>query len=244
MKSKKLSYLFKFCCILLCLLMTTSIVSVAAPNQGLTNYDNLLFENKKDIPEYNKLSSAQKDALKENGDIVIVSIQDSDSGSSIMPYSVMPEHDISGRIVVSRNQNATRFYLTFYVTWTFGPNIFLTDKIALCWAGGSALISSSCKKYKNGAYVTGNDMILSDIKNNELVAYELKYYSKEFMLQATIDKSYQPGLKNISGGYAHKTIGISDISVGISSDKIINFSASAGTYYNTMSPAFTTAYLY
>ncbi len=221
----------------------------ASSSNEILSYDGILFETEELIADYNELTPAQKDVLKENGDIVVVSIEEKTSSISgsyfgdVSTCDVMPTNLISGRIVVTRNSDATRFFLTFYVTWTRAPEPFYKDKMAICWAGGSALISSSFKTYYGGGYYTSDIGVLSEIKNNELVAYEVKDYSYSYCIVATVSKSTQPGLKNISGGYAHKTFGLSGISVGIDSSDIISFSASFGTKFDTMSPVYTTSYL-
>lgn len=155
----------------------------------------------------------------------------------------MSESKISGQLSVTRYRDGTRYTLILYVTWRQRASEFSADKIAISWAGGGALISDSCTKLKgDGFYEDEEYLRRAEVENNELVAYEIHTRANEYCLQATVSKSLQSCLKNISGRYAHKKDGINSISVGVSGTGI-RFTASYGVTFETMSPVYIAAYI-
>lgn len=244
-KSKKI---LKILCVVLCSLFLFSIPTFAISDEGLIYYDGLFFETEAAIEEYKGLSDARKNILKNKNEIVVEIGEESPAFSgnetgNITPLSVMPESQISGQLSVTRNRDGTRYTFILYATW---HQIYVNasgDKIAISWAGEGALISDSCTKLQgNGFYEDEEHLRRAEVENNKLVAYEIHTSAKEYCLQATVNKSLQPGLKNVSGGYAHKIYGVNSISVGVS-ETGISFSASYGVTFETMSPVYIAAYI-
>lgn len=244
--------LLKIISMILCLLMIFSISVYAKPNdeinENIVIYDDVTFENESLIKAYEELDYAKKETLKENKDLVIVSIGEEfeselDLEGNASTRSVIKPSTMSGRITVARNRDATKYYIYFYVDWHRTAAIFLKDKMAVSWAGGSALIDSSCWLKKGNAYVQSPKLVCAEVGNNAFVAYEIGEYSNSYYMTVTINESLEPGLKNITGGFAHKIIGVSGISAGVDSSATLSFSAGFGTKFDTMTPAYTTSYL-
>lgn len=251
MKSKKL---LKSISIILCLLLLLSTSVYALPNDDINEnivfYDGIYFENEELISEYNKLDRATKDLLRSEDGTVVVSIGDKVEGMQVSDenspslYSVIKPETMSGQIMVLRSTDGNQFSIHFQVFWHRSPILKLKDKIAVSWAGGSALKDSYCRTLIGNTYVYSDDCLRAEVGNNSFVSYELTPHYSNYCLTAVISKSYEPGLKNITGGYAHKTFGPRDITVGVDSTKALSFSVGWGTTFDTMTPAFTTDYLY
>lgn len=163
---------------------------------------------------------------------------------SLSTLAVIKPTTMSGKISVSTNSQRTIYYISLYVDWVRLPVVFMKDKIAVSWAGSSALLNSYCY-YKNSAnsYAQDPNALLAEVGNNSFVSYELSECHSSYWLRVTISEANVSGLHNITGGYAHKRFGISGITVGVDSAKNLTFTASAVTTFDTMQPVYTTSRL-
>lgn len=244
-KSKKI---LKILCIIMCSIFLFSTPTFAISDEGLIYYDGLFFETEAAIEEYKGLSDARKNILKNKNEIVVEIgeeapvFSDNETGN-ITPLDVMSQSQISGRLGVTRNRDGSRYTFILYVTWHQYSGSRSGDKIAISWAGGGALLADSCTKLiGSGFYEDEENLRLAEVENNKLIAYEIHTWASEYCLQATVSKSLQSGLKNISGGYAHKIDGVNSINVGVSKTGV-SFSASYGVTFETMSPVYIAAYI-
>lgn len=189
-----------------------------------------------------------KKVLLKNDDLIVLSISEktvcempSDSPATI---AVIKPTTMSGRISVSTNSQRTQYYISLYVDWLRVPGVFMKDKIAVSWAGNSALLTSSCGYKKDDVYYhDSKSILLAEVDNNAFVSYELSECYLSYWLRATISEANVSGLHNITGGYAHKRFGVSGITVGVDSTKTLSFTASFGTTFDTMQPVYTSSYL-
>lgn len=245
LKAKKI---FSVLSIIICLTLLFSTSVFAISEDELFIYDGIKFENKADIERYKELDDAEKSTFKENDDLIVLSISEETvsemPSGSLSTLAVIKPTTMSGRIAVTTNSQRTSYYITLYVDWLRLPAVFMRDKIAVSWAGNSALLNSYCY-YKDSAnsYAQDPDALLAEVGNNSFVAYELNECHFGYMLRATISKANVSGLHNITGGYAHKRFGISGITVGVDSAKNLTFTASAVTTFDTMQPVYTTSRL-
>lgn len=249
MKLKVLKKLFNFLSITICLTLMFSITVFALPQNEPIIYDGVTFENEEAVEMYKELDEAQKSTFKNNSDLIVLSISEKMEteipNGNTSSRSVISPSILSGRISVSTNSQRTSYYISLYVDWKTGPAIFLKDKIAVSWAGNSALLSSRCYRRfsSDSSYAQDSSMLLAEVGNNAFVSYELDGFASGYYLHVQISKASQSGLHNITGGYAHKTLGISGVTVGVDSTKALCFSATIGTTFNTMSPVYTSSYL-
>lgn len=251
MKSIILKKLFSFFSIVICLTLMFSITVFAIPKDEPIIYDGIVFENEKDIERYLELDEAKKNTFKNDDDLIVLSISEeiicelpTKNPSS---RSVIDPSKLSGRIYITTNSQRTSFYINFFVDWLKAPFAMFKDKMGVSWAGNSALLSSQCYVKKGDGYTIESalysQVLRSEVGNNSFVSYEIGAYYDSYYLWAEISKASQSGLHNITGGYAHKTIGISGISVGVDSNKVLSFSAGFGTSFDTMVPVYTSSYL-
>lgn len=248
MKLKLLKKLTSFLSITICLTLMFSITVFALPQNELIIYDGVTFENEEAVEMYKELDEAQKSTFKNNSDLIVLSISEKMeteiSNGNTSSRSVISPSILNGRISVSTNSQRTSYYISLYVDWDVIPGVFLKDKIGVSWAGNSALLSSRCyRRATNGGYVQDSSMLLAEVGNNAFVSYQLDDYYSGYYLYVQISEASQTGLHNITGGYAHKTFGISGVTAGVDSTKSLSFSAAFGTTFNTMSPVYTSSYL-
>lgn len=249
MKLKVLKKLFNFLSITICLTLMFSITVFALPQNEPIIYDGVTFENEEAVEMYKELDEAQKSTFKNNSDLIVLSISEKMeteiSNGNTSSRSVISPSILSGRISVSTNSQRTSYYISLYVDWDVIPSVFLKDKIGVSWAGNSALLSARCyRKVKyNSSYVEDSSILLAEVGNNAFVSYQLDDYYSGYYLYVQISEASQTGLHNITGGYAHKTFGISGVTAGVDSTKALSFSATFGTTFNTMSPVYTSSYL-
>lgn len=239
---------FQFLSFFICLTVLFSTSVFALSEDELFIYDGIKFENEADIERYKELDDAEKSTFKQSDDLIVVSISEktvcempSDSPAT---RAVIKPTTISGRISVTTNSQRNAYYISLYVDWLNGSPIqHMQDKIAVSWAGNSALLNSVCY-YKSGdCYLQDSDALLAEVGNNSFVSYELNEIKHSYWLRVTISEANVSGLHNITGGYAHKRFGISSITVGVDSAKNLTFTASGVTVFDTMQPVYTSSYL-
>lgn len=81
----------------------------------------------------------------------------------------------------------------------------------------------------------------AEVAPNKGVSYPINPTpnEKSFLLRATVDNSHGGSqYKNVLGGYARKTFGVTGISTSFGNGSI-SFSASLGTQWDEMSPVYT-----
>lgn len=246
LKAKKI---FSVLSIIICLTLLFSTSVFAISEDELFIYDGIKFENKADIERYKELDDAEKSTFKENDDLIVLSISEETvsemPSGSLSTLAVIKPTTMSGKISVSTNSQRTAYYISLYVDWYNGSPIqHMKDKIAVSWAGNSALLNSYCY-YKDSAnsYSRDPNALLAEVGNNSFVAYELSEIKHSYWLRVTISEANVSGLHNITGGYAHKRFGISGITVGVNIAKNLTFTASMGTFFDTMQPVYTTSRL-
>jgi hypothetical protein len=222
----------------------------------LNYYDGLYFENNVSLEDIDSLTSEQKELLKMQGGIIeeigvqtdffdtvnLEKNKELPTNITTMATNLIPQKNISGRIVVSRNSQNTSKILNFYVTWntspTGGSSKTNKDIIALSWHGGSALQNSWCnRKLADGTWGQVHTQLHS-VKANAGVAYEVitsKYL--HLCLTAVISPVSDEKAHNVVGEYAHKTNTKGSISVAIKPGSI-TFTATNKATYQTMSPVY------
>lgn len=215
--------------------------TVSADDNQVTNtYDGMRYSGDVTIEQLENLSPALKDILKED-DGVILSIQDNRALSSEIHSRASSE--ATGTLVVRRTSNPN--YVEFLLTVTrTGSTITSTfeDKIALSWAGNCALVTDSCGiQTRPGGPFENIKNSRAEVSPNQGVSYNIHPNGVEtsFLLRATVDnRNSGTQSKNVVGGYARKTFGLTGITTNFGAGSI-SFSASAGTYWKEMSPVYT-----
>ena len=247
MKLRKFKMSFRVLSITICLSLMLSITAFAVPENELILYDGVAFESEEAIEKYKELDDAQKNVFRENSDLIVLSISEEVvceiPAENSFSRAVMDPSRITGRISVSSNSQRTKYYIYLYVDWLTESESVYGDKIAVSWAGGSAILNSQCYHKDGNGYATDSTMLLSDVGPNAFVSYELNAFYSGYYLCVQISEANESGLHNIVGGYAHKTSGVTGVTVGVDSSNALSFTAGFGTVFNTMSPVYTSSYL-
>lgn len=211
-------------------------------------YDGIYHSEDVTIEQIMSLTEAQRVVLREDEDVLVSivsevrSMNNSSDSSQPSTFADIPSNEITSSLTVKRNSDGSQLTFSLYVDWERVPSQHLKDKIAISWSGGDALLVDSCRirSVGSGSYDTSTRCSRSTVTPAQGISYDIDTNSQDlgYLLNATIsNKNDGDEYKNFVGAFAHKTFGLSNISVGFSSSGI-SFSTGFGTSFDQMEPVY------
>jgi hypothetical protein len=155
--------------------------------------------------------------------------------------------------ITEKGTGYDNFKFTALGNWKTQPMIHDTDKMAMAWSDNFTLYSSDCVSYRtttdpNVLSTTRTGVTKSSVIPEAGVSYDLKTYTGpdmtrdktgilvSFRMTAKVYKNNSTGTANLVAQYAHKTIGLTGITVTLSASPSISFGGAV--MYDVSEPAY------
>lgn len=209
------------------LLSFLMILAMGSPIKAESNVDqNLLNELYEVDPEIQKeLEGEEIISITKKEEFIL----DSLDNSQITPMGLIPKNKMTLYITVSKGQS-NNYTVKATSTWKSKPVFKFKDTMAISWGNNHTLKSSSIRLTLYNGKTKTESQIQSVTPNVGIArSFQTEYLDKFFgnkaiytfpktaTLTAVLNTNGKKGSTNIAAGYAHKTLGVPNVSASFSS---------------------------